>query len=84
MASAAVQQPDIQYAPDFTKYKARAKRRQENEVPKAQLLPEGFPQQLSSDLVWEGSTLQNYDWNFTLTQEHLEELEQALAHFKCW
>lgn len=84
MASAAIHQPDIQYAPDFTKYEARVKRRQENEVPKLQRLPDGFPRQLSSDLVWEGSTLQDYDWTFTLTQEHLEELEQALAHFKCW
>ena len=85
MAAAAVlpaRQPDIQYTPDFIKYEARVKLRQETEVVKARRLPDGFPQQLTSDLVWEGSTLDNYDWNFVLTPEHLDELEHALEHFK--
>jgi hypothetical protein len=85
MASVAVlpQQPDIQYAPDFAKYEARSKRRQQAEALKTQALPRGFSRRLSSELIWDGKTLDNYDWNFVLTQQHIEELERALAHFKC-
>lgn len=85
MASVAVQpqQPDIRYAPDFRKYEARSKRRQQTEAVKTQTLPKGFSQQLSSELVWDGKSFDDYDWNFVLTQDHIEELEQALAHFKC-
>ncbi|RMZ87064.1 hypothetical protein DV736_g5712, partial [Chaetothyriales sp. CBS 134916] len=85
MAAAAVatpRQPDIQYHPDFQKYQSRVKRRLETE-PVTKHLPDGFPQQLNSDLVWDGATIgQSYDWNFVLTTEHVEELEAALTHFK--
>jgi hypothetical protein len=77
------QQPDIQYAPDFTKYEARSRRRQQAEALRSQALPTGFIPRLSSELVWDGKSLDNYDWNFVLTQEDIEELEHALAHFKC-
>jgi hypothetical protein len=77
------QRPDIQYAPDFNKYEARSRRRQQAEALKSRALPKGFSRRLSSDLVWDGKSLDNYDWNFVLTREHLEELEHALAHFKC-
>ncbi|RMZ77173.1 hypothetical protein DV737_g4504, partial [Chaetothyriales sp. CBS 132003] len=86
MAAAAVvatpHQPDIQYHPDFQKYQSRVKRRLETEAVTTHL-PDGFPRQLNSDLVWEGATIgESYDWNFVLTAEHVEELEAALRHFK--
>ena len=87
MAAAAVEsarQPDISYTPNYETYQARAKRRFQTEALAAKKLPAGFPQQLKSDLVWEGAFVGNqYDWNFVLSPEHIEELEQALAHFKC-
>lgn len=76
-------QPDIQYAPDRVKWQARvASRIQDRDLLKA--LPEGLPAQFKSDLVWEGSTLANdYDWTYVLSTEQLDELDAALAHFKC-
>lgn len=76
-------QPDIQYAPDFQKYQARvARRAAEPGLPKT--LPEGLPAQFKNDLVWEGETLADeYDWTYVLTPEQLDELDVALAHFKC-
>ncbi|KIW94281.1 uncharacterized protein Z519_05597 [Cladophialophora bantiana CBS 173.52] len=87
MAAAAIataRQPDIEYTPDFNKYTARVKRRLETEEALAtKNLPAGFPRQLKSELVWEGASIANdFDWNFILTPEHIEELEHALAHFK--
>ncbi|KAK0615557.1 hypothetical protein B0T17DRAFT_538472 [Bombardia bombarda] len=91
MATAAVQrpfasgppgQPDIGYAPDHDNYLARIRRRQETEkLDKS--LPPGFPQKLESELVWDGNNLEEtYDWNYKLTEEDLEEVESALAHFQ--
>ncbi|KAL4814512.1 hypothetical protein BDW67DRAFT_177045 [Aspergillus spinulosporus] len=75
-------QPDIQYLPDPVKYAARAERRQrEEDLPKA--VPEGFPQELKSDLAWNGKTLgEVYDWNYHLSEDDLKEVDQALYHFK--
>ena len=78
-----VGQPDIAYGPDVDKYLARVKRRQETET-LATTLPEGFPQELQSDLVWDGKDLAaNYDWNYHLTEADIEEINGALSHFKC-
>ncbi|KAL5340173.1 hypothetical protein BJX70DRAFT_407485 [Aspergillus crustosus] len=75
-------QPDIQYLPDPIKYAARTKRRQETES-LSKSLPDGFPQKLDSDLVWDGKDLAEvYDWNYHLTESDLEEVEKALQHFK--
>jgi hypothetical protein len=52
-----VRQPDIHYKPDFEKYQARTKVRLQTEPLKQTSLPSGFPQQLVSDLVWEGEGL---------------------------
>lgn len=78
-------QPDIAYSPDFKKYQARTKFRLQNEAHLSQRsLPAGFPQQLVSDLVWEGQSLaETYDWVYELSAEQVEELEDALTHFKC-
>ncbi|KAI0477037.1 TfdA family taurine catabolism dioxygenase TauD [Xylaria cf. heliscus] len=75
-------QPDISYHPDHGKWQARAARRlQEGNLPKS--VPEGFPEKLTGDLVWEGQTVANtYNWTFVFSPEHLAEIDQAVAHFK--
>ncbi len=76
-------QPDIEYTPSEEKYQARTKKRLETEE-LSKKLPDGFPQQLNSTLVWEGSTLgQTFDWNYKLTPVNIAEIEAALQHFKC-
>ena len=83
-AETIVQQPDIDYKPDFEKYQARAKFRLQTEPLDQARLPLGFPQELVSDLVWEGDGLADkYEWTYALTPEQVEELEDALKHFKC-
>lgn len=76
-------QPDIQYHPDWHKYQARAARRAKlDNLPKT--VPEGFPTELKGDLVWEGETLaETYDWTYVLSAQQLEEIDHALAHFRC-
>jgi hypothetical protein len=85
MASAQVltpTQPDIQYHPDYNSYQARSRRRKETEqLPTT--LPDGFPSALASTLVWEGKDIeQREDWILKLTEEQLDELDQALHNFK--
>lgn len=77
-------QPDINYAPDYDKWQARAARRlAEGGLPTK--VPEGFPEQLTGDVVWEGATLaETYDWTYVLSEEQLAEIDQAVAHFTCW
>lgn len=76
-------QPDIEYAPDPDKFLARTQRRRETEKLE-QSLPSGFPTKLESDLVWDGKDLaEKYDWNYVLTDADIEEIENALKHFKC-
>lgn len=78
-----VGQPDIGYTPDLDKYLARVKRRLETET-LVKSLPAGYPQQLESDLVWTGDTVgENYDWTYELNAAELEDIENALVHFKC-
>lgn len=76
-------QPDISYAPDYDKYQARAARRVKTErLPTT--VPEGFPAQLKSDMVWEGDTLaETYDWTYVLSEEQLAEIDAAVKYFKC-
>lgn len=77
-------QPDIDYAPDFAKYQARAARRVETErLPTT--VPEGFPDQLRGDMVWEGDTVaETYDWTYVLNEDELAEIDEAVRYFKCW
>ncbi|KAL4779591.1 hypothetical protein BJX76DRAFT_75446 [Aspergillus varians] len=81
-AEAPPRQPDINYAPDYDKWQARAARRvAAGGLPSK--VPEGFPEQLAGDMVWEGETLADtYDWTYVLSPEQLDEIGQALAHFK--
>lgn len=76
-------QPDISYHPDWDKHQARvARRTQTEDLTKS--LPEGFPNELKGDLVWDGETIaQKYDWTYVLSTIQLEEIDRALAHFKC-
>lgn len=78
-------QPDIGYAPDLDKYLARVKRRLETERPQLdKSLPDGFPKQLVSDLVWEGDEIgAQYQWIYELNAEEISEIEEALQHFQC-
>ncbi|KAJ4321287.1 hypothetical protein N0V84_005421 [Fusarium piperis] len=75
-------QPDIGYTPNVDKYLARVKRRQETEKFET-TLPEGFPKELASDLVWDGKDLAaKYDWNYYLTEADIEEIDEALKNFR--
>ncbi|GES60772.1 putative TfdA family oxidoreductase [Aspergillus terreus] len=75
-------QPDIQYHPDYQKYKARTQRRKATED-LIQTLPPGFPAQLSSPLVWEGKDIESRDdWIYKLSEEQLNEIDAALKHFQ--
>ncbi|KAL5357986.1 hypothetical protein BJX96DRAFT_182540 [Aspergillus floccosus] len=75
-------QPDIQYHPDYEKYKARTQRRKATEE-LIQTLPPGFPTQLSSPLVWEGKDMESRDdWIYKLSEEQLNEIDTALKHFQ--
>lgn len=75
-------QPDISYHPEYEKWQSRAARRlQEGNLPKS--VPEGFPEKLTGDLVWEGQTLADmYTWTYILSPDHLAEIDQALVRFK--
>lgn len=76
-------QPDISYHPDFEKFQLRTERlkasRSSNEA-----LPDGFPTQLSSPLVWEGRDFKHESsWTLSLNEAQLNEIHQALLKFKC-
>lgn len=75
--------PDIEYMPYYDKYLARGKRRQETEKLDKHL-PKGFPSHLCGSLVWDPDTIAiSYDWNYHLTVADLDEINNALRHFKC-
>ena len=75
-------QPDIQYHPDFEKYQARTRHRKETESLQTSL-PAGFPQKLTSPLVWEGKDIeQRSDWIYQLSDEQLDEIDTGLKSFK--
>lgn len=75
-------QPDIGYQPDFDKYTQRtirlaAERRSNGS------LPEGFPAELKSGLVWNRESFQGeQDWTFVLSKAQLGEVDEALEYFK--
>ncbi|KAJ5561571.1 hypothetical protein N7461_000332 [Penicillium sp. DV-2018c] len=75
-------QPDIQYHPDYEKYKERTRRRKETEILQSSL-PAGFPQKLESPLVWEGKDIEKQDdWVYQLSNTQLDEIDAALKSFK--
>ncbi|KAL1988656.1 hypothetical protein VTN96DRAFT_8356 [Rasamsonia emersonii] len=85
MATAVItapQQPDIEYAPNVEKWRARTQRRLQTETLTKEL-PPGFPKKLVSDLVWEGDEIKGrYNWIYELNEAELNEIENALEHFK--
>ncbi|KZF19187.1 Clavaminate synthase-like protein [Xylona heveae TC161] len=78
----ATAQPDIQYKPDFEKFKQCGRLRQANEnLPTT--LPGGFPAKLSSPLVWHGKDIEKQtDWIYQLSDAQLDEIDAALKSFK--
>jgi hypothetical protein len=77
-------QPDIEYHPDETKFRARTARRlaEDPSLPST-ALPTGYPQKVEGPIVWEGKDWQNEDqWVYNLTPLELQEIGDALAHFK--
>ncbi|KAF9522696.1 hypothetical protein CPB83DRAFT_864089 [Crepidotus variabilis] len=81
--SADAKQPDIEYHPDRVKWEARTARRlkEDPSLPKT-ALPEGFPAQLDSPLVWEGKDWKDEkEWVYELTGEDVKEVDDALKHF---
>lgn len=76
-------QPDIDSAPNFDKFVARTKYRKETEKLENSL-PDGFPQQLDSKLVWDGNDIKDkYYYTYELNEHEVQEIEEALKHFKC-
>ncbi|ORY61788.1 TfdA family taurine catabolism dioxygenase TauD [Pseudomassariella vexata] len=75
-------QPDIEYAPDYDKWQARAARRlAAGNLPTS--VPDGFPEQLTGNMVWEGQTIaETYDWTYVLSDDQLAEIDRAVEHFK--
>ena len=70
-------QPDIQNHPDYEKYQARTLRRKQNEVLQA-TLPDGFPPQFDSPLVWEGNGMIWYEGELTGV-----DLAIRISHIRC-
>lgn len=78
------QQPDISYHPDEAKYRARTAQRlsQDPTLPQA-ALPDGFPSKVEGPIVWEGKDWNNEDqWVYKLSPADLQEIDDALAHFR--
>jgi hypothetical protein len=44
---------------------------------------EGWPMHLSSAAVWDGASLDESQYTYQLNKDEINELETALAHFKC-
>lgn len=75
-------QPDIQYHPDYEKYQARTRLRKETETLQTSL-PAGFPEKLTSLLVWDGKDIErSSDWIYQLSDEQLDEIDAGLKSFK--
>lgn len=83
-ATTAEKQPDISYHPDEAKWRARTARRlAEDPTLPNQPLPEGFPAKVEGPIVWEGKDFTSEDqWVVKLTEEQLQEIDDALKHFK--
>ncbi|KAJ6500652.1 hypothetical protein C8R45DRAFT_820180 [Mycena sanguinolenta] len=79
-----VGQPDILYHPDEAKFRARTARRlAEDPTLPQRPLPAGFPPSVDGPIVWEGKDwTDESQWVFNLTDEHLAEIDSALAHFE--
>lgn len=77
-------QPDIQYHPEYSKYLARTARRlaETPDLPKAPL-PAGFPDKVEGPIVWKGEDWTNENqWVYRLSDAELQEIDNAIQHFK--
>ncbi|KAF4628700.1 hypothetical protein G7Y89_g9450 [Cudoniella acicularis] len=78
----AQRQPDISYHPDIEKFQLRTERLKAQRSPNSSL-PNGFPAELTGPLVWEGKDFKDENqWTFSLDGPQLDEIHQALVHFK--
>jgi hypothetical protein len=76
-------QPDISYHPDLENFHSRTERLKPLRSPNP-TLPDGFPQELTSPLVWEGKAfIDEREWTFSLSETQLQEINNALIYFKC-
>ena len=79
---ASPRQPNIAYQPDLESYQNRTKERLATESLSKEL-PDGFPAALRSPLVWKGSNFGGrQDFVTVLAADDLEEIKEALRHFK--
>lgn len=75
-------QPDISYHPNLENFQSRTERLKSQRLSNP-TLPPGFPQKLSSPLVWEGKDFANEkEWTFSLNEPQLQEIHSALNYFK--
>jgi hypothetical protein len=77
------QQPDIEYHPDRVKWQARTTRRLEADPSLlTSAVPEGFPKQLDSPLVWQSEDWKNEtEWVYQLNGAEIKEISDAVKHF---
>jgi hypothetical protein len=76
-------QPDISYHPDRAKWEARTARRlAEDPTLSDAALPEGFPKQVDSPMVWEGKDwTDESQWVYNLSIAELKEINEAVTVF---
>ncbi|KAF2679861.1 Clavaminate synthase-like protein [Lentithecium fluviatile CBS 122367] len=68
------------YYPDLELFAAFQKiREQHSSFPSA--LPDHLPKKVKSTLCWRGAELQETDYVFQLSPEHLQEINRACSHF---
>ncbi|KAL4791061.1 hypothetical protein BDV19DRAFT_381829 [Aspergillus venezuelensis] len=78
----AISESPISYVPDYDAYLLRAKRQQTGEnLPTS--LPDDFPEQLHSTLVWSGKDFSDpSSWTYHLSTSDIEEITRALHHYQ--
>ncbi|KAF8443469.1 hypothetical protein BDZ91DRAFT_174561 [Kalaharituber pfeilii] len=76
------QQPDIDWQPNFQKYSERVQRNKARRRNGSGQLPEGYPREISSPLVWTGAELREDQYIFHLTEAEIMEVEKAMKDFK--
>lgn len=75
--------PDVTYQPDYEKWRARTARRLKEDPNLPNMpLPEGFPTQLESPLVWDATDYTDESqWVYQLSDVHLREIDDAVKYF---
>lgn len=73
----------IDYFPNLDLHASRTlKVKAANERDGLMCLPEGFVASIESAMTWSGKFLKAEDWTFVLTDQHLQEVEEALRTFQ--